>query len=1068
MNSLLAAAIDRSRTTLSILAMVLIAGMVARATITVETDPDITIPIVMVTIPHPGISPEDADRLIVRPVETEVRVLEGIEEVTSYAREGLASFVLEFDVDYDPDVALTEVRAAVDRAQAELPGTTEEPLIQSVTFTDFPVIVISLASDTIPERTFYRIALRLKKGLEGLSEVSEANLRGHREELLEALIDPTQLEYYQISQQELFSTVINNNRLIAAGAMDTGRGRFAVKVPGLIETREDVYNLPIKSTSDTVVTLDKIATVQRTFKDRQSYSRVNGEPAISVEVLRRPDTNIIDMNKKIRAFVEREKERFPAGLTLTYSQDQAPFAEQQVTELQGNIMTAMALVMILVVAALGLRSGLLVVASVPFSFLFALTVLHGLGMSFNFMVMFGMLLGLGMLIDGAIVVTEYADRKMAEGQDKRDAYLAAATRMFWPVVASTATTLAAFLPLFFWPGMSGKFMLYLPVTVFAVLVGSLLYALLFGPALGAIFGKIGTVDEQTLEQLRALERGQALTISGFTGTYARLLDTSLRYPLAILGSVLIVLYLIFSAYGSYGAGFIYFTQTDPTFGSVSVSARGNFSKEEIRDLVEEAEQQLISIVGIESLYTSTSVSGGGFFSRSAAPADQIGTIWINVENARRYGKTGEQLLEEARAAMASLAGIQSEIIAQEFGPSTGKAIQIQVGSKFREELTPAVERLRAQLDQMDGLRDIEDTRLLPGIEWEIVVDRARAALFGISVTEVGAAVQLVTNGIYLGEYRPDDAEEEVEIRLRYPKSDRNMDILDQLKVTTADGSVPLSNFVERKAKNKLDSIQRVDGDYVMQVRANVQPGVVADTKIKEIQQWINSAGFSNDIRIEFPGRAQEQAESFQFIGLAFLMALLLMFVLLVTQFNSFYQALLILTAVVMSTAGVLLGLLIFDQTFSVILTGIGIVALAGIVVNNNIVLIDTFNYLRRDHPDMSIRDVIINTGAQRLRPVLLTTITTILGLLPLASNVSIDLINRDIVYGSQVSAYWVKLASSIVYGLSFASVLTLVVTPIMLIIPSHLSALLPRLNLRGRNKIDDLLTRFQGAALKDR
>ena len=295
-----------------------------------------------------------------------------------------------------------------------------------------------------------------------------------------------------------------------------------------------------------------------------------------------------------------------------------------------------------------------------------------------------------------------------------------------------------------------------------------------------------------------------------------------------------------------------------------------------------------------------------------------------------------------------------------------------------------------------------------------------------------------------------------------------MDILDQLKVTTADGSVPLSNFVERKAKNKLDSIQRVDGDYVMQVRANVQPGVVADTKIKEIQQWINSAGFSNDIRIEFPGRAQEQAESFQFIGLAFLMALLLMFVLLVTQFNSFYQALLILTAVVMSTAGVLLGLLIFDQTFSVILTGIGIVALAGIVVNNNIVLIDTFNYLRRDHPDMSIRDVIINTGAQRLRPVLLTTITTILGLLPLASNVSIDLINRDIVYGSQVSAYWVKLASSIVYGLSFASVLTLVVTPIMLIIPSHLSALLPRLNLRGRNKIDDLLTRFQGAALKDR
>jgi len=1033
MYAIIETVIKHPRTTISVLAMLVFAGIFARATITVEADPDITIPVVLVTIAHIGISPEDADRLIIRPVEAEVRSLEGIEEVNSYAREGVATIALQFDINFDPDIAISEVRAAVDRSRAELPSTSEEPIIKAITISDFPVIAVSLASETVSERVLYQKAVQLKYALESIPAITEARLSGHREELLEATIDPAKLEHYKISQQDLFTTIRNNNSLIAAGAMDTGQGRFAIKVPGLIENRADIYSLPIKSSGETVVTLDKVASIRRTFKDRQAFTAINGLPAITVEVLRRPGENVIDLNEEVRQLTADVTKDYPSGISVIFSQDQSPFAKQQVTELQGNIVTAMALVMILVVAALGWRSGLLVGAAVPTSFLFAIAVIYALGLSFNFMVMFGMLLGLGMLIDGAIVVIEYADRKMSEGMSKEIAYIAAAKRMFWPVLASTATTLAAFVPLFFWPGTSGQFMQYLPITVFAVLFGSLLYALFFGPTLGALFGKTGSTDTESIEQLRVLEHGDVLELKGITGVYARFLRWLLNYPVIILTLTFCLLFLIFKVYGSFGAGYIYFTSTDPTFGRVSISARGNYSKSELQDLVTGSETALLPMNGVDSYFTTTSRGQQVSFFGGGSPADQVGTIFLDMEHVRASGTTGYDVLELAREKLAPIAGIQYEIVEQEYGPPTGKDVQIQVSSKFRQDLEPTIKAIRAHLDQMDDLRDIEDTRVLPGIEWELLVDRSKAALFNVNVNEVGAAVQLVTNGLYLGEYRPDDAEEEVEIRLRYPLAERNMDSLDQLRVTTPSGSVPVSNFVQRRAKNKLDSIERVDGEYIMTIRANVKPGIVADNKVLELEEFIQSSNFDPRINIVFRGATEEQNESMEFIGFAFMMSLLLMFILLVAQFNSFYQATLILSAVVMSTAGVLLGLLTFDQTFSVMLTGIGIVALAGIVVNNNIILIDTYNELRR--AGVEVLDAIVKTGAQRLRPVFLTTATTILGLLPLATNVSIDIINRDIVYGGQVSAYWVKLASSIVYGLTFATVLTLVVTPLMLILP---------------------------------
>ena len=1035
-NLLIDAAVSRARTTLLLMFMVVLGGISARVLIPIESNPNVEVPIFMVVVPHEGISPEDAERLLVKPLEVEMRTVEGVDEVRAFAYEGTARVLVEFDAAYDLDQALLDVRAAVDRAKPEFPTSAEEPFILEQTASEFPILQVNLVgADGVPERMIYNLAQDIQHDVKALPDVLDVELQGHREELLEVVIDPSRLEAYQVSSEQLLNTVLRNNRLIAAGSLDTGAGRMAVKVPSVIETAEDIFDLPVKANGDTVVTLADIADIRSTFKDRQSYARVNGNTSISLNVMKRPGANLVDTVAQARAEVERYRADLPTAMSLFYTQDQAPFAIQQVTELEGNIATALILVMVLVVAAIGLRSGLIVGAAIPVSFLFALIFVWALGYTFNFMVAFGMLLGLGMLIDGAIVITEYADRKMAEGLTPRNAYAASAKRMFWPVTASVATTLAAFLPLVFWPGVAGKFMRYLPVTVFFVLTGSLLYALVFGPTIGALVGRASARDEKSRRTLVQLEEGDPLRLPGFTGIYARMLAFTCRHAGLTVLATLLVLVGSFMAYGQYGRGMTFFSDADPSFARVAVRARGNLAAAEIYALVSEVEDRVLEIPGIKSANMQTTFGSGGG-GRMSAAADTVGYVFLEMHEQHERRLTGKEILERAREVTASLAGITVEVQQMEEGPPVGKPIQIQFSSQDANLLPAVVTRVRDHIDaNVAGLRDVDDTRSLPGVEWTLAVDRAQAALYNADVSLVGTAVQLVTNGVKVGEYRPDTADDAVDIRVRYPSSARGLTALDDLKITTSSGLVPISNFVQRTAAANVESIERINGRVVKFIRADVEPGVLADTKVKEIQAWLEGAGLDPRVEVEFRGANEEQADSMAFIMVAMMASLLLMFVLLVTQFNSLYQSLLILVAVVMSTAGVLLGLLVTNSPFSAILTGVGVVALAGIVVNNNIVLIDTYNHIRNAHPELDHIALIVRTGAQRFRPVLLTTVTTVFGLLPLASHFSIDFINRSIVYGGQLSGFWVPLAQAIVSGLTFATVLTLVATPAMLALP---------------------------------
>ena len=1042
MKNYIDAAVSRSRTTLSVFAVIMITGFASYLAIPAELYPSVEVPNIVTTIMHQGISPEDAERLLAKPAELEFKDVEGITEITSFSSENAATIITEFDIDFESQYALSDVREAINRAKAYFPQDTEEPLIQEISAEDLPAVQIAVGGNGVPERVLLQVAEELQRKIEMLPTILEAQMVGDREQLLEIVIDPAKLETYGIPNSAIIQAVNNNNRLIPAGQIDTGQGSFSIKVPGLIENADDLFNLPLASNTDAVLTVSDIAEVRRTFKDATRYSYANGSATISLTIRKRKGTNIMEVMQQIDKEVQELRPNLPPAVTLSYINNSADLVVEQNSGLQGNLSTAMMLVLVVVIASIGVRSGLLVSLGVPFSFFFAFIIISLLGFTYNFMVMFGLLLGLGMLIDGAIVMVEYADRKMSEGLNARDAYRAAVDRMYWPILASTFTTLAAFLPIMFWPGLAGQFMSYLPITVFAVLTGSLFYALLFAPTIGALIGRSSAAN-QTYQQ--NLEDDDPFKMGGITTLYARVLSFAVGSPLLIFSASVATLLVIVLAYFQFGKGMEFFTDVEPNQTQVEVFARGNSSPAELRDIMLDVESRIREVGHFKGIVTQSggeNRQGGG---QQSAP-DLVGTIFLELTDRRDRDIDGFEVENAYRNAITNLPGARAEVVPIEQGPPVGKEIQLELSGEDLEVLFAEAARIRDHMENtMTGLIDIDDTAPIPGIEWEIVVDRARAAMSGANMTEIGTAIQLMTNGVLVGDYRPSDSEEEVDIRVRYPAEYRGLEQMDTIRINTTNGdSVPISSFVTRVAKPAVSDIQRVDGERVVYIRANPAPDVVADNKVQELELYMEANPPARGVIYQFRGANEEQNNSAAFLSKAFSLAMALMAILLVTQFNSYYQALLILSSVLLSTTGVLLGLLISNQTFSVILTGTGIVALAGIIVNNNIVLIDTFNNLKEEHKTWSLHDIIVQTGVQRLRPVFLTTFTTGFGLLPLAMGVSVDLIGAEIEFGGPIASQWVSLASAIVYGLSFGTILTLVVTPAMLALPDRLRVLLGR------------------------
>jgi multidrug efflux pump len=1043
MTNIIDAAFAHTRTVISALVLILIAGTIAYVEIPKEADPDVNIPIIYVKMSHEGISPEDSERLLIRPMELELRGTEGVKEIRAKGYEGGASVTLEFEAGFNADVAIDDVRAKVDLAKSELPDETDEPTVHEVNFSLFPVVIVTL-SGSLPERALLKVARDLQDSIEGISSVLKAEIAGDREEMLEVLIDPVKVESYGLTIEQAIESVRRSNLLVAAGAQDTGKGRFSLKVPGLLESRQDIMDLPVSTDADAVVRLGHIGEIRRKFKDPEGFARVNGRSALALEVSKRTGENIIETIAQVRAVVEAERASWPLTLQqvlhVAYSQDKSDQVRTMLTDLQNNVISAVLLVMIVVVAALGIRTAGLVGVAIPGSFLTGILVLAALGMTINIVVLFSLILAVGMLVDGAIVVTEYADRKMTEGEPRERAYGLAAKRMSWPIIASTMTTLAAFLPLMFWPGIVGEFMKFLPLTLIATLLASLMMALIFVPTLGALFGKPGGGGNAEHMQMIAGGKGGSLSaIPGFTGSYLKALGVALNHPAKVLMAAVVLLVGVQVVYANFGRGLELFPDVEPDFAKLEVRARGNLSINEKNALMKEVESRVLGMKELETIYART-----GQEKNSEEAEDIIGNISLEFVDWKLRRKA-KQILSEITDRTKDLAGIFVDPRQQESGPPVGKAIQLHLTSRYYELLAPAVEKILAGLPKIGGMTNIVDSRPLPGIDWQIKVDRAQAAKFNADVSLIGKSVQLVSTGLKLGEYRPDDTDEEVDIRIRYPRQYRTLAELDNIRITTEQGRVPISNFMVRKAEPRVGTVSRTDGRREMTIKTDVEDGVQVDAKVHEVQAWLKDAGIDPRVKITFKGENEEQNKAQAFLVRAFAVALFIMAIILVTQFNSFYSAFLILTAVIMSTIGVFIGLLLTEQPFGIVMGGIGVIALAGIVVNNNIVLIDTYDRLVLENKAVgSVRDAILRTGAQRLRPVLLTSITTILGLLPMVLGMNIDFVTREVSLGAPSTQWWRQLSTAIVFGLGFATVLTLVVTPSALMLRANVRAWLGR------------------------
>ncbi|MGL6258405.1 efflux RND transporter permease subunit [Vibrio sp. WXL210] len=1019
--SIIDAALSRSRTMLTLLVLILIAGTLTYITIPKESSPDITIPIIYVSVGHQGISPIDAERLLVRPIEQELRSIEGVKEMTSTAAEGHASVMLEFSVGVDLAKAMADVRDAVDQAKPKLPSDSDEPTVNEVTLASEEPVLSVVLYGTVPERTIVQIARQLRDRLESYRQILEVDIAGDREDIVEIIVDPLLMESYNLDQQSIFNLVALNNRVVAAGFVDTGYGRFSVKVPSVFSTLQDVLELPVKVDGRQVITVGDVATVRRAFRDPDSFARMDGKSAVVLEVKKRAGENIIDTVALVKAVMEaaQQREDWPSNLLVKYTGDQSKDVQMMLNDLQNNVLSAVILVVIVIIAILGVRTALLVGISIPGSFLTGLLVLSVFGLTVNIIVLFALIMAVGMLVDGAIVVTEFADRRMQEGTPRKQAYRDAARRMAWPITASTATTLAAFAPLLFWPDVTGEFMKYLPLTLIATLSASLVMAMLFVPVLGGLIGKPQHVSEANRIKMVALHEGDFSKATGITKLYYHTLAIAIRYPLKILLAAILMAVGVGFAYSKAGLGAEFFPEVDPPHFTVKVRSYGDLSIYEKDSIMLEIEQVVLNHDEFDSIYTRT---GGD---------NEIGQIQITPVD-WQYRRSIKTIIDELEQQTANFSGVEIEFKFPDAGPPVEHDLVIEMTSSEPSVLDGAAKQVRVWADGNAALTNISDSSSKPGIDWQIDIKRDDAARFAADATLVGNTVQFVTNGLKIGEYLPDDASEEVDILVRYPSSKRDIGRFDELRVKTATGLVPITNFAQITPDHKQDTITRIDGERVINIQADMREGYNLALELPKIEQALSALPLPAEVEFKIRGQNEEQENSSAFLQSAFIVALAVMALILITQFNSFYQALLILSAVLFSTVGVFAGLLIFQKPFGVIMSGIGVIALAGIVVNNNIVLIDTYNQLLKR--GLSKHEAILRTGVQRLRPVLLTTVTTILGLMPMVLEMNVDLINQKVEFGAPSTQWWSQLATAVAGGLAFATVLTLVLTPCLLML----------------------------------
>jgi len=1008
MNTLIREAITRYKITLCLFFLIAIIGTIQYQAIPKESEPDIPIPFVMVSVNLDGISPDDAISQLLKPLEQEINQIDDVVSYEGEAYEGGAKIKIEFDTTVDLDIAFSDVKDAVDKAKSDLPSEADEPIVKQISMATSRAIITVMVSGTSPESTRLKLARELQDSLESIPEVLEVNLIGDKEESLEINVTPDVLNTYGIDPFSLASTVSNNNALVPAGTLDIGSSIYTFQVPGSLKTSQDILNLPLIKTDNGLIKLNDLADINLKYKDEANSARLNGESTFALKVMKKPGENLINATDNVKEIVEKYREILKGNTHLIITDDSSDKIKTMLSDLENNVIASIILVIVFVMFLLGYRSSFLVGLSIPGSFLIVFTVMGAQGSTMNMMVLFGLIMSVGMLVDGAIVVVEYASKLQEKGIERKEAFIKASQRMAWPIISSTATTLAAFMPLLFWPGTTGEFMKYLPLTLIISLLASLVMALLVIPMFGAKIAKKKVNQSQRNVIMEPIENG-----------YRALINKAVDNKAATIFSIILISFAIVKGFNNANNGVVFFPATEAEGLTVSIKLPGNISLSEKSKYVKEVENAFQGFDEVESSFAT--IGGDG---------EEIGSVRISLIDWDKR-KRSAQLIPEFQAELDKIKGLHIEIAADRGGPGGGKELVLELSSDDMSSLYKAATEIYYNISELDYLKDLEDSRPLSGLQWDIVVNREKAALYGANVVSIGNTIGLITKGIKVSDYQPVDSDDSRDIIVRFPAEYRNIDTLKQLQIKTDNGMVPISYMVDINQSAKVSTVERLDGKITVKLQANLKDNYILSKQLPEIQSIIKSTldNYSG-ITPKFGGDQEKQKESSAFLVNALGIALAIMFIILLAQFNQVYQALIVLTAVALSTVGVMGLLTILGQPFGVIMGGIGIISLAGIIVNNSIILIDAFN--EKIAEGMNKQDAAKETGADRLRPVLLTTITTGIGLVPMAIALNLDFVTGEFYFNAPSSMFWTQLSQTIIGGLMFSTIITLILTPCLL------------------------------------
>lgn len=1001
--------------------LIIFLGFTAYRTLPREAAPDIQIPLLIVSIPYPGSSPEDVEALITHKMETEMQNLENLKKISSLSAEGAAIVTLEFNLGVDIDAARTKVREALDKITPTLPEDTEDPLIKEINLSERPIMILNMAG----ELGLYRlkeIAEDIKERIEGIQGVLSVTRAGGLEREVQVNVDPDKLRYFNLDLNEVSNAIALENKTVPAGDMSVGPMKYMIRIPGEIKSPDEIRRMVITAPDQVSIFTQDVAEVKFGFQEITSLSRLYGLDSISLSISKRSGENLIKIADQVKQIIEEEKERYGGKLKFTILSDESTEIRKMVSDLENNIYMGLLFVLVVLLIAMGIRNALFIAAAIPFSMLLSFMVIEWAGITLNFVVLFSLILALGMLVDNAIVVVENIYRHLESGLTPREAAITGVGEVAIPVITSTITTLAAFLPLLFMPDIMGEFMRYLPLTLIITLTASLFVGLIINPVL------CSTLMRQ-FKRPQKKDEIQLAESSRFLRVYRRVINWSIHHRLVVILLSLVVWGASIGGYFIFAfpnAGVEFFPQAEPPEVVINMEAPSGSTLDYSNGIIQKIEQKLENHQDITDAIVANVGQGRGNGSSNSS-SSHLGHIVMSFPGWEDRQVKPSQVMSEVRELISGLTGAKLTVTKPQSGPPTGKAVSLEVSGKNLRQLKAISLEIQNKIKDIKGLVNLGDDLAANRSEFRVDIDREKAARLGLRTSQIAGIIRTAFNGRTVSTYRVGKDEFDIIVRLdrNYRKSITD---LESLYVKTPTGeSISLKELATVRSTAALGSIRHVGSKRVITIGADTE-GVPGPVVLKRVQERLADYKLPQGFSLRYSGENESQQKMQAYLGKSFVVAIFLIFLVLVTQFNSLMMPFIILSSVFLSLAGVFIGMTIHQSPISIMMGGIGVISLAGVVVNNAIVLIDYIQQLRAK--GMAKNEAIVLAGMLRMRPVLLTAITTILGLMPITMGMDINFYRSQIIkFGSEGGATWVPMAQAVIYGLGVATVLTLIVVP---------------------------------------